>query len=65
VQTTQGVPVFGLKAGFNWTPYTTTGRWLHFSFGYEYEHWWRVGEVADSHGELTLQGLFFRGEFGF
>src|SRR5262249_20831269 len=65
VESTQGVPVLGVKAGLSWTPYTANGRWLRFDFGYEFEQWWRVGEAAGSHATLTMQGLFFRGQFDF
>ena len=45
--------------------HTPSGRWLRFDFGYEFEQWWRVGEVNDSHATLTMQGLFLRGQFDF
>jgi hypothetical protein len=36
---------------------------LRLSLGYTWERWWNFADTDDSRGELTLQGLFFRGEF--
>jgi hypothetical protein len=64
VRTTQVIPVLNVKAGLSWTP-CWRGRWSRYSFGYELEQWWYLGQAADSRAELTTQGLFFRAEFGF
>jgi hypothetical protein len=61
---TKAVPTLGIQFGMAWVPYRF-GTWSRFTFGYEFERWWYLGEVGDSRAELTTQGIFFRGEFGF
>jgi hypothetical protein len=60
---TQGVPTINFRLGLDWTPAGGSG--LRFGLGYEYEHWWYVGDVGSSHANLSDQGLFFRGEFNY
>jgi hypothetical protein len=60
----QTVPVLTFLTGLSYVP-ATQGRWLRFSFGYQFEQWWGLGDLGSSHGDLTFQGLFFRGEFNF
>ncbi len=61
---TQSVPVFGLLLGLTYQP-PQNRDWFRFSFGYQYEQWWGVGGAGASEGDLSVQGLFFRGEFQF
>ncbi len=58
----QTVPVLSFLTGVSYAP-PVQGRWLRFSFGYQFEQWWSLGNLNSSHGDLTFQGLFFRGEF--
>ena len=50
-----------VQVGIAWTPWDN----CRLSFGYTYEHWWDVGftSIAASRGQLTTQGVFFRGEW--
>ncbi|HEV3261396.1 MAG TPA: Lpg1974 family pore-forming outer membrane protein [Gemmataceae bacterium] len=63
-QTDQAVPVINAQLGVAWTP-GWHGRRLRFAGGYEIEQWWYLGQVGDSRAELTVQGLFLRGEWGY
>jgi major outer membrane protein len=64
VRSTQAVPTLGLQLGLSWAP-----RWRNhlccYTFGYTFEEWWNLGDVAGSSASLTTQGFFFRGEFNF
>lgn len=60
----QAVPVLTFLAGLSYTP-QSTGRWIRFSGGYQFEQWWGIGDAGSSTGDLRMQGLFFRGEFNF
>jgi hypothetical protein len=60
---TQSVEVLSLRAGISFQP--PNMEFLRFTLGYEYEHWFSVGRLGDSHGELTTQGVFLRGQFDF
>jgi hypothetical protein len=62
VHRTQAVPILSVQAGLSWVPWYGRTR---YALGYEFERWWYLGEVGDSRAELTTQGIFFRGEFGF
>ena len=64
VHHTQAVPTLGFEAGLSWTPSPAWG-WRRFTFCYVFEHWWDLGNAAGSRAELTAQGIFFRGEFGY
>jgi major outer membrane protein len=58
-----GVGILALESGLRWVP-----RWnenLRLSIGYHWERWWNVGAADGSNAELTLQGIFFRGELRF
>jgi hypothetical protein len=59
---TRTVPMIDAQLGVGWAP---PGSRLRFTAGYEYEHWWAVGNAGGSHAELFDQGAFFRAEFNF
>jgi hypothetical protein len=62
----QALPVLSLQAGLSYAPPRETGLdFMRFTLGYTYEHWWMLGKVGDSAGELTIQGFFLRGEVDF
>ena len=61
---TQAAPVFGVQLGLSYQP-PQNPEWLRFTFGYQYEQMWNVGAAGASQGDVTFQGLFFRGEFKF
>lgn len=63
VDQAQGVPVLSVQAGLAWAP--SACRFLRFSGGYVFEEWWYLGQADASRAELSLQGLFFRGEWNF
>jgi hypothetical protein len=62
----QTVPFLSFQVGLSYVP-PVRGRWLRFALGYEIEQWWDVGDLprTGSQGDLTFQGIFFRGEFSF
>jgi hypothetical protein len=60
---TQSVPILSLQAGLVYKPHYVENTRL--SFGYTFERWWNLGKLGDSRGELTIQGIFFRGELDF
>jgi hypothetical protein len=62
----QTVPFLNFQVGVSYMP-QVRGRWMRFALGYEIEQWWDVGDLQSttSHGDLTFQGIFFRGEFSF
>jgi hypothetical protein len=64
VHHTQTVPVLLVQAGLTWTP-CWHGHLSRLKVGYEFQQWWSLGNAADSRAELTAQGIFVRGEFGF
>jgi hypothetical protein len=64
VEGTQVVPILSTRFGVDWSMLTHTG-WLRLAFGYEWEHWWHAGRLGDAEAALTVQGLFFRAEYGF
>lgn len=60
---TQAVPMLTFELGAGWVPpWSPFTRW---TAGYYLERWWGLGEIGDSHADLTVQGLFLRGEIGF
>jgi hypothetical protein len=63
VEASRTVPMLNLLAGITYTP--PQSRWLRFAFGYQFEQWWGVGDAGASGADLSIQGLFFRGEFNF
>jgi len=60
----QTVPVFRVQAGLSWSPQWSNHS-VRFTGGYEYEYWWNLGSVGPSNADLTIQGLFLRGEWTF
>jgi hypothetical protein len=58
---TQTVPILNFQAGVSYTPTD----YLRFTLGYQFEHWFSVGRLEPSTGELTTQGVFLRGQFDF
>jgi hypothetical protein len=62
---TQVVPVLAVQAGLGWT--LPGSEHLRFAAGYRWERWWDIGLVGvpagSAHAELTVQGLFLRGEW--
>lgn len=59
----QTVPVLSFQAGLGWKPWADMP--LRLSAGYQFEQWWYLGQVEGSRAELTVQGIFLRGELGF
>jgi hypothetical protein len=59
-----GVPVLSVQAGMSWVP-PWRERTIRVSGGYQYEQWWYLGQTSSSLAELTLQGMFLKGEVGF
>jgi hypothetical protein len=59
----QGVPALGLQLGLSWLS-RPTGRY-RLTAGYSFEHYWGVGKVGDTHGDVMAQGLFLRTEFNY
>jgi hypothetical protein len=57
----QAVPTLNFQVGLGWSPPGWSQ--LRYSLGYEYEHWWSVGQANGSSAEVWDQGLFLRGEF--
>jgi hypothetical protein len=66
VNEAQAVPELNVRFGVEYVP-PVRGRWMRFSFGYEFDYWWNVGNVNldTSREDISWQGLFFRGEFSF
>ncbi len=60
------VPFLTFMTGLSYVP-QVQGNWMRFGFGYLFEEWWGLGDLHGlaSRGDLTIQGLFFRGEFTF
>ena len=61
---TESVPVLTFDLGLSYTPPGSLS-WARFGFGYEFEYWWGIGSSGGSHGDLSINGLYFRGEFNF
>jgi hypothetical protein len=57
----EAAPVLAVEAGVGWTPEGCSH--LRFAGGYLFEHWWDVGLVDQSRAQMTVQGLFLRGEW--
>jgi hypothetical protein len=62
-----GVPVVAASIGLSYVPQWRNSA-LRLSTGYQYEQWWYLGDTVGYGGSstvaLTLQGMFFRCEFG-
>jgi hypothetical protein len=56
-----GVGIFGFEGGLSYAPWDD--RLWRFTLGYTWQRWWWVGATSDSNAALTLQGIFFRGEW--
>ena len=56
----QSVPVLNAQFGLGWCP--PSWKAAHLFVGYQYEHWWDVGQlgVLGSRGELIDQGIVFQ-----
>jgi hypothetical protein len=61
---TQAVPVLTFSVGLTYTP-LSCAQWARFGLGYQFEYWWDVGTAGQSHGDLSTNGVYFRGEFNF
>jgi hypothetical protein len=58
----QPVPFLGLAAGVSWSP--PQREQLRVTAGYILQNWWSAGDLApDSRGDVTVQGIFVRGEW--
>ena len=56
-----GIGIFSVEGGFSYAPWQD--RTWRFTLGYLWQRFWWVGATSDSNANLTLQGLFFRGEW--
>jgi hypothetical protein len=59
----QGVPVLALQTGLSWLA-RPDGRY-RLTAGYSFEHYWAVGKIGPTHGDVMAQGLFLRAEFNY
>jgi hypothetical protein len=60
---TQSPVTLSLQAGLVYKPqYLENFRLIG---GYSFERWWNLGKLGDSRADLTIQGVFFRGELDF
>jgi hypothetical protein len=59
---TETSPLFAFQLGVSYSPRDNPD-WVRFTFGYQFERWWGVGDAGNSSGDVQFQGLFFRGEF--
>jgi hypothetical protein len=72
-QKTQVSEVLTLQAGFVYHPFGISNDRLRIVGGYEFQHWWGVGKLngsvapanVQSDAEITVQGIFLRGEYDF
>ena len=55
-----GVASLCTEVGACWPPNGDT--LYRIMFGYHFEQWWNLGRTDDSDAELTVQGVFLRGE---
>jgi hypothetical protein len=60
---TQALPMVSAQAGLSWAPPSFPG--LRLEGGYLYEGWYNVGlnVASGSRGDITVQGIFLRGEW--
>jgi hypothetical protein len=61
---TQTVPTLTFDVGLSYIP-PGNFSWARFGLGYQFEYWWDIGKSGSSHGDLMINGLYFRGEFNF
>jgi hypothetical protein len=60
---TKSVPDLNLRLGLSYTPPSLSA--VRFSAGYTFERWFDLGQLHDSHADLTSQGVFLRTEVDF
>lgn len=58
------VPTISVSAGVSYLP-PQQPNWFRFTFGYQYERWFGVGNNATNDADVSFHGLFLRGEFNF
>ena len=58
-------PMVNVQFGLSYIPPRDDSNWLRFTFGYQFEQWWNVGNHAGGGGDVLFHGLFFRGEFNY
>jgi hypothetical protein len=56
-----GVGIFGVEGGLSYAPWDD--RSWRFTLGYQWQRWWWIGASSISNADLTIQGIFFRGEW--
>ena len=54
-------PWLGVQAGVSWTP--PCCKCVTVSAGYTFEAWWSMADIGSSRGDITSEGVFFRGEW--
>jgi hypothetical protein len=61
-----GVPILDVSCGLSYTP-PWRNKMLQLMTGYVYEQWWYLGDtgIGNSNLGLTIQGVFFRCQFGY
>jgi hypothetical protein len=62
-QQSQFAPSLAVQAGLSWCPPELPR--LCVWGGYQFEQWWNIGRVEDSHGDLSSHGLFLSAEWNF
>jgi hypothetical protein len=55
-----GIGIVDTQVGFCWAP--SHNDCLRVIAGYQFERFWNLGRTDDSNAELTIQGMFVRGE---
>lgn len=56
-------PMFGVQAGFTWSPDALPE--CRLRGGYQFEQWYNLGLVGASRGDLSVHGVFINCEFAF
>src|SRR5262249_31764533 len=59
----QSAQMLRAELGLRYTPAALET--LHFSTGYQVEHWWGLAGPGGTNVELATQGIFFRGQIDF
>jgi hypothetical protein len=59
-----GAAIFGAELGASYVPDWGRQR-LRLTTGYVYEQWWYLAETPDSTADIKLNGIMFRGQWGF
>jgi hypothetical protein len=60
---TQSVEELSFETGISYRPWNDET--LRFELGYEYEHWFSLGNIDGSSASLSTQGVFLRGRLAF